>query len=145
MKRNVYRILIGPLFVVGLTLVSNPTFARPGAAHGGTFASPQTPFHSPAARSFRHHRRNDGAVVWPADDGLAYGPTGTEPAAGATPPGPGDVNYKFTYDVPWDWAHRYPPAVVPSDRPYVSSCPEETVTFPGRDGKDRSVNVMRCY
>ena len=59
-------------------------------------------------------------------------------------PASNDVRYPYTQDVPWDWAHRYPPAVVPSDRPYVSSCPTESVTVPGRDG-DRTINIIRCY
>jgi len=55
------------------------------------------------------------------------------------------MSYTYQYDVPWDWAHRYPPNVVPSERPYVTTCPEETVTVPGRNGADASVRVMRCY
>jgi hypothetical protein len=46
--------------------------------------------------------------------------------------------------VPWDWAHRYPPNVAPSAKPYVSSCPTESVTVPGRGG-DHTVNITRCY
>jgi hypothetical protein len=57
----------------------------------------------------------------------------------------GDIRYTYSYDVPWDWAHRFPPAVAPSDRPYVSNCPVESVTVPGRGGQERTVNVMRCY
>ena len=57
----------------------------------------------------------------------------------------GDFRYTYTYDVPWDWAHRYPPMVAPSDRPYVSSCPAETVTVPGRGGREQTVNITRCY
>ena len=60
------------------------------------------------------------------------------------PPQSGDVHYTTTYDVPWDWAHRFPPAVAPSDRPYVPSCPTETVTVPGRNGQ-QTVNVTRCF
>jgi hypothetical protein len=55
------------------------------------------------------------------------------------------MHYTYTYDVPWDWAHRFPPAVAPSDRPYVSSCPAESVTVTGRGGKEQTVNVIRCY
>jgi hypothetical protein len=60
-------------------------------------------------------------------------------------PASGDVHYTYTYDVPWDWAHRFPPAVAPSDRPYVSSCPTETVTLAGRGGAEKTINVIRCY
>ncbi|MGC0394370.1 hypothetical protein ABIF91_006756 [Bradyrhizobium sp. USDA 241] len=55
------------------------------------------------------------------------------------------MRYTYTYDVPWDWTHRYPPNVVPSNRPYVPSCPTEQVTVPGRGGSEHTVNIMRCY
>ena len=84
-------------------------------------------------------------IFWPAIGGFDYGPTGGEPVAGVTQPISSDVHYTYTYDVPWDWAHRYPPAVAPSERPYVSSCPAETVTVLGRDGAQKTVNIMRCY
>ena len=125
-------------------LAANETFAGSAAAHRGSFASTRTAFHPPAIQAFRHHRRNNAAIFWPGVDGYDYAPSGGEPPAGAAPPS-GDVHYTYTYDVPWDWAHRFPPTVTPSDRPYVPSCPEETVTVPGRDGNERTVNVMRCY
>jgi hypothetical protein len=50
------------------------------------------------------------------------------------------------YDIPWDWAHRYPPVVAPSRRPYVPSCPTQTVTVPGgHDSTEHTVNITRCY
>jgi hypothetical protein len=57
-----------------------------------------------------------------------------------------DVNYTYTtkQDVPWDWAHRFPPMVAPSNRPYVPGCSSEPVTVPGSSG-DHTVNVIRCY
>ncbi len=63
----------------------------------------------------------------------------------APPPASSDTRYTYTYDVPWDWVHRFPPNVTPSDRPYVQSCPSESVTVPGRGGTEQTVNVMRCY
>jgi hypothetical protein len=92
-------------------------------------------------RAFRHHRRFGGGSYWPG--AYAYGPT-AEPAAETPPSASTDVHYTYTYDVPWDWAHRYPPNVVPSDRPYVSSCPVETVKVLGRGG-EQTVNITRCY
>jgi len=62
-----------------------------------------------------------------------------------TQPLPGDIRNTNAYDIPWDWAHRYPPAVAPSDRPYVPSCPAETVKVPGHDGNEQTVNITRCY
>ena len=75
------------------------------------------------------------------NDGAAY----SEPFADAGQPVTNDVRYTYTYDVPWDWAHRFPPNVAPSDRPYVPSCPTEQVTVPGRAGGEHTVNIMRCY
>ena len=138
-----YRTLVASLSVAALLLAASETFARSGGAQRGAFASPHGNFH-PGSRAFRHHRRGDGAIVWPGVDGYDYGPTGGEPLVEATPPS-GDTHITYTYDVPWDWVHRYPPMVARSDRPYVPSCPEESVTVAGRDGKDRTINVMRCY
>ena len=77
-------------------------------------------------------------------DGFFYGPSG-EPILDATQPASGDIHYTFTNDVPWDWAHRYPPSVAPSDRPYVSDCPTEIARVRGRDGSEQTVNITRCY
>ncbi|MGH9695820.1 MAG: hypothetical protein ACRD5Z_16830, partial [Bryobacteraceae bacterium] len=74
-----------------------------------------------------------------------YAPPTNESMIDATRPMSGDMHYTYTYDVPWDWAHRFPPNVIPSERPYVPSCPAENVTVAGRDGKEQTVSVMRCY
>nr|WP_315799378.1 hypothetical protein [Bradyrhizobium sp. SZCCHNR1002] len=100
---------------------------------------------APGVRPFvRHHHRGIRSYL-PAAGAFAYGGTG-EPVIQQIPEHTSaDVRYTYTYDVPWDWAHRYPPNVVPSDRPYVSSCPMQTVTVPGRRGGDHSVTITRCY
>jgi hypothetical protein len=115
---------------------------------GMTSTHPHSHFHSPFARFHRHHhfnnRNNDfGAVVWP-DSGF-YPPTGG-PAEFAQPI-PNDIRNTNAYDIPWDWVHRYPPMGMPSDKPYVSSCPTETVKVPGSlgGGVDQTVNITRCY
>jgi hypothetical protein len=138
-----YRALTAALSLAALVLAANNTFARPGAAHGGRSPSTHSISHPPGIHSFRHHRRNN-AFLWPSVGGLYYGPNG-EPFADVTQPVSSDVHYTYKYDVPWDWAHRYPPAVTPSERPYVPSCPSETVTVPGRNGEPQTVSVMRCY
>ena len=145
MTHRMYAALIASLGVVALMLTANQTFARSGTVHGGGFTSTRSISHAAAVRSFRHNRRNNAGVLWPSADGYFYGPSGGEPMVDGTQPASGDVHYTYTYDVPWDWAHRYPPAVAPSDRPYVPGCPAETVTVPGRDGRDQTVNVIRCY
>jgi hypothetical protein len=145
MTYRMYGALIASLSVIALMLAANEAFARSGAAHGGGFASTHSISRPSIAHSLRHHRRNNVGAFWPADEGFYYGPSNGEPIGDGAQPTSGDVHYTYTYDVPWDWAHRYPPAVTPSDRPYVPSCPSEAVTVPGRDGREQTVNVMRCY
>lgn len=85
-------------------------------------------------------------VVWPDfGDDFSYGPLNGEPMVDVTQPASGDVRYTTMYDFPWDWAHRFPPAVTPSDRPYVPSCPTENVTVPGHNGQEQTVSVTRCF
>ena len=149
MTNRMYRALIASLSLVTLTLAANDALAqRAGSAAAparGAFAAMPRP---PIAHSFRHHRGHrffGGGAFWPGDG--FYGPVdGGGPIAGVPPQSEStDVNYTYKQDVPWDWAHRFPPNVTPSDHPYVSSCPAETVTVPGRDGIDHTVNITRCY
>ena len=94
------------------------------------------------AHAFRQHRRN---FVGPIVGGY-YGADGAPLLdAPQLQKAPNDVRYTYTYDVPWDWAHRYPPNVTPSERPYVPGCGNETVTVPGRGGREQTINVTRCY
>ena len=145
MTYRMYGAFIASLSAVAFMLAATETFARSGAAHGGGFTPTHSTFHPRVAQSLRHHRRNDGGTFWPADGAYDYGPSNGEPVVEGTPPASGDIHTTYTYDVPWDWAHRYPPAVTPSDRPYVPSCPTEAVTVPGRDGTEKTVNITRCY
>jgi hypothetical protein len=145
MTYRMYGALIASLSAVALMLAANETFARSGATARG--ASPSTPSISrpSVAESLRHHRGHNVGALWPAVGDSFYGPSNGEPMAGVTQPTSGDIHYTYTDDVPWDWAHRYPPAVTPSERPYVPSCPAETVTVPGYGGKEQTVSIMRCY
>jgi hypothetical protein len=141
-----YRALIASLAVVALMLTANETFARSGAASRGGFTPTHSFSHSAAIHEFRHGRRNNAGILWPGvEDYGGYGSSIGEPVTGAAEPTSGDIHYTTTYDVPWDWAHRYPPAVAPSDKPYVSSCPAENVTVPGHGGQEQTVSIMRCY
>jgi hypothetical protein len=74
------------------------------------------------------------------------------PIAGPIP-APTSNEYIYKQDIPWDWAHRFPPgyfgspAQPSSSAPamaYVPGCARQTVTVPGADGKDQTVNVVRC-
>jgi hypothetical protein len=138
-----YGTFIASLGAVALLLAASETSARSGAGARGGFSTHSTS-HRSVAQSLRHHRRNNAGIVWPAVGGFFYGPSNGEPMVDVTQPS-GDLHYTYTYDVPWDWAHRYLPAVTPSERAYVPGCPAETVTVPGHDGKEQSVSIMRCY
>jgi hypothetical protein len=145
MAYRMYGAFVASLSVVALMLAADETSARSATATRAGVAPRHSVSRPFLAHSFRHHRRNTAGIFWPGAEDF-YGPSSNgEPLVDATQPPSGDVHYTYTYDVPWDWAHRYPPAVAPSDRPYVSGCPAESVTVPGRDGKDQTVNVIRCY
>jgi hypothetical protein len=139
MTNRIYGAFIVSLSAVALMLAANETFARSGAAVRGGSISTHSISRPSIAHSLRHHRRNNVGFFWPGDSFY------DEPMADVTQPGSGDIHYTTTEDVPWDWAHRYPPAVAPSDRPYVPSCPAENVTVPGRYGQEQTVSIMRCY
>jgi hypothetical protein len=144
MTYKMYGAFIALLGAAALMLATSAASARSGAAHHGGFASARSISHLPIGR-FRHHRRNNGEVVWPAIGDSFYGPNG-EPTVDLTQPIPGDIRNTQAFDIPWDWAHRYPPVVTPSDRPYVPSCPTQTVTIPGgHDGTEHTVSITRCY
>jgi hypothetical protein len=141
MTHRLSRLLIASLSATALVFAATEADARSGAAaHGGFTAHPG--FRPGIAHGIRHHRA--GGVFWPGYgyDDSSYSDGG--PFA-QVPPVSNDVHYTYTYDVPWDWAHRYPPNVVPSDRPYVPGCTAEAVTVPGSGGGTQTVNVTRCY
>lgn len=141
MSEKAYAALIACLGTATLLLAGGPALARSGAMAGhGPFASVHPMAHH---FPFNRHRRAGFFPFWPGD--AVYGPDGTPLAEPAPLSNDIHYTYTYTYDVPWDWAHRFPPMVAPSDRPYVPSCPTETVIVPGPDGGDRSVNVTRCY
>jgi hypothetical protein len=125
---------------------TSETIARPGvggaaAPHAGVGTVRPAPH---AFNGFRHRGRNVGGYFWPGyGDGYgAYAPTDA-PVAPLKGPlsGPDEIRYTTTQDVPWDWAHRFPPNVTPSDRPYVPGCGAEAVDV----GGGKTVNVIRCY
>lgn len=118
--------------------------AAPAPARSGNVASANAMMRPHGGVGFRHRGRFGGGFpYWPGYDGYGYGGDGA-PLADNPGPVSADIRNTYTYDVPWDWAHRYPPNVIPSDKPYVSSCPTESVTVPGRGG-DHTVNITRCY
>jgi hypothetical protein len=135
--------LIASLGVIAVMLAATETFARSGAMSNRAVASAHSISHPSILRSRRHHRINNLGTFWPGGGDGFYGPSTDEPTADIAQPSSGDTHY--TYDIPWDWAHRYPPAVTPSERPYVPGCPTTTVTVPGQGGKTQTVNVTQCF
>lgn len=137
--------VIASLGAAALMLSADDTFARGGGGRGGpgvAFVKPGVPI---GQKPFlAHHRRGFVGGFFPGGfyDGAPYG----EPLLNSGLPFSTDINYTYTYkqDVPWDWAHRFPPMVAPSDKPYVPGCSSEPVTVPGRSG-EQTVNVIRCY
>ena len=146
MAYRMYWVLIASVSAAALMLATDETSARSGVAPGGFSAVRPIP-NASAVPSFRHHRRYKNGAYWPAAGGYYYGPSNGDisPSPDVTQPMSRDIRYTYTYDVPWDWAHRYPPNVIPSDRPYVSSCSSEPVTVPGRNGGEQTINITRCY
>jgi hypothetical protein len=61
-----------------------------------------------------------------------------------------DGRYTCTLNIPWDWPHRCPPLAParppapPFAIPYAPPCPGQTVTMPGRDGRERTITIARC-
>lgn len=137
--------LLASLSAAALLLSPGDSLARPGGAapHG---LAPGAVAHPPIGPGARFRGRNNPWVYWPGGGGFFYGGgNDNQPFVDIGQPVSNDVRYTYTYDVPWDWTHRFPPNVVPSDRPYVPSCPTEQVTVPGRGGGEHTVNIMRCY
>lgn len=149
LHRRSFGALAASLGAAALFLAAGDSFARPaGTAPQGVVAAaaPPAAARSHIAPGARFHRRSNPLVYWPGGGGFFYdGASYSPPFADAGQPFSSDVRYTYTYDVPWDWTHRFPPNVVPSDRPYVPSCPTEQVTVPGRGGGEHTVNIMRCY
>jgi hypothetical protein len=122
----------GETFAAGVKGAAAAPFVRPGVP-----ITPRPPLLS--------HRRGFVGGYYPGSGFYYPGASYSEPPVESAPLS-NDINYTYTYkqDVPWDWAHRFPPAVTPGDRPYVPNCSSELVIVPGSGG-DQTVNVIRCY
>jgi hypothetical protein len=146
MTHSGHRTLIASLSAIALLFATGEAFAAgPGAGHGGGFTA-HPAFRPGMGRASGHHHGRNAGGFWPVW-GDAYGPSLVEPGADVAPSASGDVHYTYTYDVPWDQVHRFPPNVLPSNRPYVPECSTQTVTVPQHGGSDQTsnINIMRCY
>ena len=147
-----YKVYVAFIMSLGVTVASNHAFGASGAAHGGVSASTHSTFHPSLTRSPIHHNRRNRGIFFPAAESFFWD---GQPNVEITPPISGpvsdDINDTYKYDIPWDWAHRYPPSFfasppAPPAPPvsYVPGCPAQTVTVPGADDKDQTVTVVRC-
>ena len=142
---------------VAFTVASNQAFGQ-WAAHGGRSVSTHPTFHPFTRAPHRVHRlaRLHGRNVGSFFPGSFFlGPSNDlRNVEVAQPIGPvsGDFYYTNKYDVPWDWASRFPPNFFGSPPPeqlapmvsYAPGCNTQSVTVPGADGKDQTVNMVRC-
>jgi hypothetical protein len=145
-----YGALIASLGAAALVFAGNEAFARSAAAPHGVVAAKHSiaRHHALLHRHFprnNNNNNNDFWTAWPAYGDYSNGPTPGEPPVDLAQPVPNEIRNSQAYDIPWDWAHRYPPFVTPGEKPYVPTCPAETVTVPGHDGKEQTVNITRCY
>ena len=132
--------LVASLSAAALLLATSETSARAGARGGVS-----RPIAAPLIARHHHHNRGTGDF-WPGvGDYGTSGATDGGPYAAVTQPGYDTPRATCTYDIPWDWAHRCPPAVAPTEKAYAPSCPTEVMKFPGRDGTEQTVNITRCY
>jgi hypothetical protein len=144
-----YGALIASVGAAALVFAASGAFARSGTAPNAVVAAK----HSLARHhvlSHRNFRRNNNNLnnngffaAWPDD--YPNGSTPGVPPVDLTQPLPSDIRNSQAYDIPWDWAHRYPPIVTPGEKPYVPTCPSETVKVPGHNGNEQTVNITRCY
>ena len=135
-----------------LAIAPSESFGRSGVALGGKSASTHSASRPSAMRSRIHAnfsslrdrgQRNAGWALW-ATAGGYYGanqslqPSDIEPNVDVARSISEHVTY--TYDVPWDAVHRYPPVVR-----YTAGCRSQTVMVPRGGGTKQSVNIVRCY
>jgi hypothetical protein len=152
MKHRIYATAFIASLSVALTLAPSESFGRSGAALRVKSASTNSTFRPSAMRSRvhanfssrrDHGQRNTGWALWATAGGF-YGinqnlqPSDFEPNVDVARSISEHATY--TYDVPWDAVHRYPPGVR-----YASGCRSQTVTVPRGGGKKQSVNIVRCY
>jgi len=81
--------------------------------------------------------------------GYSYGSPNDEVGVVVADPLLGTARHTCTLDMPWDWAHRCPPLSYgspsnPDVRPFVLGCSQQTVKTAMRDGKERTVTIVRC-
>jgi hypothetical protein len=160
-------------FGLALTLLAfdfNQAFGGSGGFGGP--ASTHSTFHPSVTQSLRRHRAHDAGAhrgvrrhrvrhagshrgvrnTWPIGSNF-NGRANSEPEFVAEPTlrTLRDSPYTCSLDIPWDYVHRCPPRPEPPSRPYATpsvplgpACSAQQVKAPARDGKVRTVNIVRC-
>lgn len=132
---------------VALALASSQAFGGPAVTSSGAAATPHSAPHRPLHRGPNRTLLPVAGGYYGGDvyNSRPYAPELRQPITG-------DFTYTYKMDVPWDWAHRYPPGFLGAPtqsssqpaRAYVPGCPAQSVTVPGSDGKDQTVSIVRC-
>src|SRR4029078_60357 len=132
---------------VAIALASNQAFAAPTAAPGRRPAPVRAVSHPTTTRPSHTIGRTTGAFFpwlwWPS------GPSNNQPNIDVRQTITGGPSYTCTLDVPGDCAHRCPTSLFatppepppPPPVPYELGCPAQSVTVPGADGKDQTINI----
>ena len=148
MMNKAYAVLILSL---GAALAASRALGGPATAPA--VAPAHATVHPSLAQSPHHHSGRRPGNFFPTTGGLVWDSQPSQEAVTPTVTGPisADINTTYKYDVPWDWAHRYPPGFfgtppAPTARAssYAPGCPAQTMTVPGADGKDQTITVVRC-
>jgi hypothetical protein len=115
MTHKICRTLIASVGAVALVLAASEALADPAITHVGGLAPPHPVSPSPAGRPTHRHRGT--GVFWPSAGDYYYGPSYDEqPMMDARPPrASDDIRYTCTLDIPWDYVHRCPQPVAPSE------------------------------
>jgi len=136
-----------------IALVSNEAVGGPSAPAAGSSAPAHLDARGSVARPPHHDGRNTRA--FPSTGGWFWWPSGSsnsQPNVDIRQTITGGPSYTCTLDIPGDWAHRCPPSLFasppepppPPPVPYELGCPAQTMTVPGADGKDQTINIVRC-
>jgi hypothetical protein len=137
---------------VTIAVASSQALGAPPAASGGGAASA----HSGGRPSIApHHNGRNARGLFPSTGGWYWwpsGPSNSQPNVDVRQIITGGPSYTCTLDIPGDWAHRCPPSLFasppepppPPPVPYELGCPAQTMTVPGADGKDQTINIVRC-
>jgi len=147
---NNLRVVLGAALAVGLAMTASGAFAASGAAPGAAVSASGHAGggHANAGRAGSHAiarargSRNAGWGLW-GNGAVIYGAPPSPGVEGVPSVAALSEHVTYTYDVPWDAVHRYPPALRTYEQ--AQGCHTQQQTVPRPDGGKQSVNIIRCY